>query len=157
MYFFSRRDIVTLYLVVIDKNYSAVDEESPGDGNLLLSEDGLLSAINEPRQTFDGKDLYPDVFTKAGALMRSLILNHPFYDGNKRVSAARRNLKEVGGKPPARRTETPYEARDSWMSLHRKAKSVLPRAVQSKWGGRTAPIPAYPLARAQTIAAQRDL
>lgn len=86
MYFFSRPDIVTLYLVVIDKDYSAVDEESPNDGHLLLSADGLLSAINEPRQTFDGKDLYLDVFTKAGALMRSLILNHPFYDGNKRVA-----------------------------------------------------------------------
>ena len=51
------------------------------------------------------------------------------------MSAARRNLKEAGGKPPARRTETPYEARDSWMSLPHKAKSLLPKAVQSKWGG----------------------
>jgi hypothetical protein len=47
-----------------------------------------------------------------------------------------RRLKEAGGKPPARRTETPYRARDSWMSLLRKAKPVLPKAVQSKWGGR---------------------
>lgn len=51
------------------------------------------------------------------------------------MSAARRNLKEADGKPPARRTETPYEARDSWMSLPNKAKFLLPKAVQSKWGG----------------------
>jgi death-on-curing protein len=37
--------------------------------------------------TFDGKDLYPDVPSKAAARMHSLVLNHPFVDGNKRVGA----------------------------------------------------------------------
>lgn len=47
---------------------------------------GLLeSAIARPRATFDGVDLYPDTFLKAAALMESLILNHPFIDGNKRT------------------------------------------------------------------------
>jgi len=47
---------------------------------------GLLnSAVNRLRATFDGKDLYPDIFTKAAALGHSLILNHPFVDGNKRT------------------------------------------------------------------------
>jgi death-on-curing protein len=52
---------------------------------------GLLkSAVAQPRATFAGKDLYPGVFHKAAALMESLILNHPFVDGNKRtaISAA---------------------------------------------------------------------
>jgi len=47
---------------------------------------GLLeSAVARPRATFDGKELYPDLFTKAAALMDSLINNHPFVDGNERT------------------------------------------------------------------------
>ena len=38
--------------------------------------------------TFDGEDLYPDLMTKAGALGYSLVQNHPFIDGNKRVGHA---------------------------------------------------------------------
>ena len=48
----------------------------------------LESAINQPRQTFDQKDLYPDIVTKAAALCFSLVMNHPFMDGNKRVGHA---------------------------------------------------------------------
>jgi len=48
----------------------------------------LLSAIGRPRASFDDQDLYPDWFTKAAALMDSLIRNHPFLDGNKRTGVA---------------------------------------------------------------------
>jgi death-on-curing protein len=45
---------------------------------------GLLeSAVARPQATFDGKELYPDLFQKAAALMESLAQNHPFVDGNK--------------------------------------------------------------------------
>lgn len=48
---------------------------------------GLLqSAIARPQATFDSQDLYPNVFAKAGALMESLLQNHPFVDGNKRAA-----------------------------------------------------------------------
>jgi death-on-curing protein len=46
----------------------------------------LLSAMGRPQATFEGKDLYPDVFSKAAALMDSLVRNHPFVDGNKRAA-----------------------------------------------------------------------
>jgi death on curing protein len=47
---------------------------------------GLLeSAIARPFQTFGGEDLYPDIFEKAAALGESLVINHPFVDGNKRT------------------------------------------------------------------------
>ena len=50
---------------------------------------GLLkSAVGRPQATFDGRDLYPDIWHKAAALMESLISNHPFIDGNKRTSIA---------------------------------------------------------------------
>lgn len=45
----------------------------------------LESAVARPQATFDGADLYPEVFTKAAALMASLVGNHAFVDGNKRV------------------------------------------------------------------------
>jgi death-on-curing protein len=48
---------------------------------------GLLqSSVSRPKATFDGKDLYPDVFRKAAALMESLARDHPFIDGNKRTA-----------------------------------------------------------------------
>ena len=47
---------------------------------------GLLeSAIARPFQTFGSEDLYPTTFEKAAALAESLIINHPFVDGNKRT------------------------------------------------------------------------
>ncbi len=49
---------------------------------------GLESAIAQPRMTFGGEDLYPTVVEKAAALCFSLIQNHPFVDGNKRVGHA---------------------------------------------------------------------
>ncbi len=48
---------------------------------------GLLeSAAARPQATFDGADLYPDLWKKAAALMESLAQNHPFVDGNKRTA-----------------------------------------------------------------------
>lgn len=44
----------------------------------------LLSALGRPQTSFDDNDLYPDLFSKAAALIDSLIRNHPFIDGNKR-------------------------------------------------------------------------
>ena len=45
----------------------------------------LESAVGRPSASFDGQDLYPELFSKAAALMAPLINNHPFVDGNKRA------------------------------------------------------------------------
>lgn len=51
-----------------------------------LRDQGLLeSAISRPYQTFDNEYLYPDIFTKAAAILESIVINHPFIDGNKRT------------------------------------------------------------------------
>ena len=47
--------------------------------------DLLLSAVSRPRASFSGVDLYPSIFLKSASLMHSMILNHPFIDGNKRT------------------------------------------------------------------------
>ncbi len=48
----------------------------------------LHSAVERPKATYGGKDLYPSVFLKAAALLQSICLNHPFSDGNKRTAWA---------------------------------------------------------------------
>ena len=52
----------------------------------------LEASIARPAMTFGGEDLYPDLPAKAAALLHSLVLNHPFVDGNKRVGAASAEL-----------------------------------------------------------------
>ena len=42
----------------------------------------------QPEASFGGEDLYPDLASKAAALSHSLIQNHPFVDGNKRIGHA---------------------------------------------------------------------
>ena len=55
-------------------------------GSQRIRDQGLMeSAIARPYQTFGGEDLYPTVFEKAAALTESIIINHPFIDGNKRT------------------------------------------------------------------------
>jgi death on curing protein len=57
---------------------------SPG----ILDFNALESSLAQPRATFDGNELYPDLTAKAAALGFYLIANHPFVDGNKRVGHA---------------------------------------------------------------------
>ena len=48
---------------------------------------GLLgSAVARPQTTVFGADAYPDVWTKAAALLHSLVKNHALVDGNKRLA-----------------------------------------------------------------------
>lgn len=46
------------------------------------------SALERPFQTFASVDLYPDPLEKASALIESILINHPFIDGNKRTGYA---------------------------------------------------------------------
>lgn len=45
----------------------------------------LESAVERPKASFGGRDLYPNLVLKAASLIHSLLLNHPFLDGNKRT------------------------------------------------------------------------
>ncbi len=73
------RDVVELHRRVLQAGGGA-----PGIRNL----GALDSAVAQPRATFGGADLYPTVIEKATALCFSLVQNHPFVDGNKRVGHA---------------------------------------------------------------------
>lgn len=55
-------------------------------GQVLVRDHGLLaSAAARPGTTVFGDDAYPDLLTKAAALLQSLAGNHPLVDGNKRL------------------------------------------------------------------------
>lgn len=46
----------------------------------------LHSALMLPAQTFDGQPLYPTLVEKAAVLGYTIVQNHPFLDGNKRMA-----------------------------------------------------------------------
>ncbi len=55
-------------------------------GRVGLRDVALLeSAVNKPKASFGGHDLYEGVVVKAVVLCEAIIKNHPFIDGNKRV------------------------------------------------------------------------
>ena len=63
--------------------------ENYSDNSLFaLEKDDLLkSSIANIYQTFDKRELYPSTEEKAAMLLYSIIKNHPFVDGNKRVAS----------------------------------------------------------------------
>jgi death on curing protein len=76
-------EIISLHAKVIAQS---------GGGLGLRDRGALESAVAQPEMTFGGKDLYPTIAEKAAALGHSLIQNHPFVDGNKRVGHAAMEL-----------------------------------------------------------------
>ena len=60
-----------------------IDETGGSHG--LRDHNAILSVEQMPQQTAFGKELYPSVFLKAAVYARSIIMNHPFIDGNKRT------------------------------------------------------------------------
>ena len=64
--------------------HQLITEETGGDNNIrdiALLDSSLESAF----QTFDGKELYPSKAEKGARIGYSLISNHAFVDGNKRI------------------------------------------------------------------------
>ncbi len=68
--------VITIHELLIEK-YGGI--QGARDSN------GLDSAITRPFMTFEQQELYPTPISKAAALIESLICNHPFLDGNKRI------------------------------------------------------------------------
>lgn len=90
---------MTLYLTPQQILYIHARLVDTTGGEHGLRDLGLLeSAAARPQATFDGNDLYPDLFLKTAALMDSLAHNHPFVDGNKRtaITAAALFLQQNG-------------------------------------------------------------
>ncbi|HET8810423.1 MAG TPA: Fic family protein [Flavobacteriaceae bacterium] len=70
------KDVLLIHKVLIDK-FSGIKG--------VRDKAALESAINRPFATFDQTELYPETIDKAAAVLESIIINHPFVDGNKRT------------------------------------------------------------------------
>jgi len=70
------KDAISIHELLIDKFGG-----SQGIRDVTL----LESALARPYHTFDQKDLYSTPIEKAAALIESILINHPFIDGNKRI------------------------------------------------------------------------
>ncbi|MFV9634399.1 type II toxin-antitoxin system death-on-curing family toxin [Mycobacterium neumannii] len=54
---------------------------------VVVRDYGLLeSAVARPKTTVAGADAYPDIHTKAAAVLHSLCRNHALVDGNRRLA-----------------------------------------------------------------------
>ena len=76
MIFFEYEQVVKIHRSLIEKT---------GGMDGIRDAQLLDSALKTPFQTFGGNNLYPDILDKASQLCCSLIENHPFIDGNKRI------------------------------------------------------------------------
>ncbi|MER7759289.1 type II toxin-antitoxin system death-on-curing family toxin [Streptomyces sp. NPDC097619] len=57
------------------------------DMRIVVRDIGLLeSAVHRPSASVFGEEAYPDLIEKAAALLQSLAVNHPLFDGNKRTA-----------------------------------------------------------------------
>ena len=79
MRYLSLQEIISLHTLLIAQS---------GGSSGLRDRGALESAVAQPEASFGGEDLYPDLASKAAALGHSIIQNHPFVDGNKRVGHA---------------------------------------------------------------------
>src|ERR1700751_4443524 len=79
MRYLSLQEIISLHSLLIAQS---------GGSSGLRDRGAVESAVAQPEASFGGNDLYPDLASKAAALGHSLIQNHPFVDGNKRIGHA---------------------------------------------------------------------
>ncbi|MET4921628.1 type II toxin-antitoxin system death-on-curing family toxin [Streptomyces sp. PSRA5] len=58
-----------------------------GEMQVVVRDVGLLeSATHRPSAAMFGEEAYPDLLDKVAALLQSLTINHPLFDGNKRTA-----------------------------------------------------------------------
>lgn len=80
---------MTRYLTLVEvlELHRRILEQSGGASG--IRDFGLFeSAIAQPKMVIEGEELYPSLLEKSVALGFSIIMNHPFVDGNKRIGHA---------------------------------------------------------------------
>lgn len=69
----------------------------------------LFSAVEIPKSTMFGEDLYPTIYDKAAAYLFCIIRSHPFNDANKRTGCAAAYLFLKANRIPIRFKDEDYE------------------------------------------------
>lgn len=76
MKFLGLDDLELIHMQIIDAS---------GGSQGVRDRGRLESALAAMRQEVFGEELYPTIFEKAAVLLRGIIADHPFIDGNKRT------------------------------------------------------------------------
>jgi len=71
---------------VLELHRLVIAQSGGADGVRDLAD--VESAVVQPQMAFGGDDLYQTLVDEAAALCFSLVMNHPFVDGNKRIGHA---------------------------------------------------------------------
>ena len=79
MRYLSLQEVISLHSLLIAQT---------GGSSGLRDHVALGSAVAQPEASFGGEELYPDPASKTAELGHSLIQNHPFVDGNRRIGHA---------------------------------------------------------------------
>ena len=109
-----------------------------GGAHGIINPIALESVLLRPFSSFEGKELFPDIWSKIAAFVHSLIVFHPFTDGNKRTAfvAAEVILKLNGFhiKPTVRhetffwaiaRGEKSIEEIQNWLTRHATSRDSI--------------------------------
>ena len=106
--------------------------EAFGGANGIRDLAALESALARPFQTFDDTELHPTPLHKAAALIESILINHPFVDGNKRTGYVLMRIYLISNGPDIQATQgekydfviniasglTKFESILEWLTKH---------------------------------------
>jgi death-on-curing protein len=109
-----------------------------GGSNGIRDIGALEASLARPYATFDQKELYPTSIDKAAAVFESLIINHPFVDGNKRIAYVIMRILLMADKSDieasqdekyafviaSSRGELRYDEIKKWLTLHVSKKDI---------------------------------
>ncbi|MFH2045515.1 MAG: RhuM family protein [Pseudomonadota bacterium] len=88
----SKGDTYAPVIYPVYEDYEAIIKQMRAEFNSTIfgqeRDNGFKSAIEQIRQCFGQKDLYPTFEEKAATLLYLIVKNHAFIDGNKRIAAA---------------------------------------------------------------------
>lgn len=77
MEYLTKEQILLIHSMVVDET---------GGSHGVRDNHAILSLEKAPAQEVFGKELYPTIFLKAAVYARTIIMSHPFLDGNKRTA-----------------------------------------------------------------------
>ena len=101
MKFLTLDDVELIHMQIIDAS---------GGSQGVRDRGRVESALASMRQEVFGKALYPTIFDKAAVLLRGIIADHPFVDGNKRTGImVALVLLNLNGKDTSKLADKDYE------------------------------------------------
>ncbi|MDR3564598.1 MAG: type II toxin-antitoxin system death-on-curing family toxin [Negativicutes bacterium] len=77
MRYLTQEEVIYIYSETVQRT---------GDIPGIKDEAALENILNKPLVTFEGEELYPDIFTKVAVLLYAMIVNKPFASANQQTA-----------------------------------------------------------------------